>query len=59
MSDLAKRRIMIRPCEGGEWLYIDSWSDLDDMIEEDGQFEIRFIEMTDAEVEALGEFAGW
>ena len=26
---------------------------------QDGEYEFAFVEMTDAEVEALGEFPGW
>ena len=54
-----KRRIAVRPVDGGQWCLCDDWDCVGQMIEEDGAYEFEFREMTDAEVEALGEFEGW
>jgi hypothetical protein len=56
-----RRRILVRPDEtcGAQWCVCDDWDGVDQMIEENGIYEFEFREMTDAEVEALGEFEGW
>ena len=60
MSDTTKkRRVMVRPTGEHAWCICDNWEGVGQMIEEDGTYDIEFVQMTDAEVEALGEFPGW
>ena len=56
---MKKRRISLRPIDGGAWCICDDWNSVGQMIEEDGAYEFRFVEMTDEEYEALGDFPGW
>jgi len=54
-----KRCFKVRPAHGGQWLIVTTLRDLDDMIEDPDTFEIVPVEMSEAELEALGEFSGW
>lgn len=62
MGDVKKKWWKVRPSDGGSWLFLESVDDLRHMdmdIEPGTAFELVSIEMTEAEVEALGEFDGW
>lgn len=59
VQDVPKRRIKVRPVSGGPWCVCDDWDGVGQMIEDDGIYEIAFVDMTEAECEALGEFPGW
>lgn len=54
-----KRRIQVRPESGAPWCLCDDWAGVGQMIEDDGVYEFKFVEMTDEEVDAMGEFPGW
>lgn len=54
-----KPRIKVRPIGHAPWCICDTWADVGQMIEGDGEYEFEHVGMTDAEVEALGEFPGW
>lgn len=56
---IALPRIRVRPATGGPWCVCNDWEAVGQMIENDGVFEFEFVKMTEAEVEALGDFPGW
>lgn len=53
------RRILVRPSGHAPWCICDDWDGVGQMIEEDGDYEFLFVDMTEAEIEAKGEFPGW
>ncbi len=63
MSEEKKQWWKVRPMGGGSWLFIEHLAHLRDVLDGDIEagltFELVSIEMTEAEVEALGEFDGW
>jgi len=58
-ADEKRRRICVRPVSAATWCLCDDWDGVGQMIEDDGTYEFEFVNMSDAEVEALGEFPGW
>lgn len=59
MKDEKIRVFMVRPDGGDGWMYVESLSYLDDMIEADGGYEIHLVHMTREQIDALPEFDGW
>ena len=53
----------VRPKCGGAWLVVDTLAELEEMLAHEGpgfeDYDLRRVEMTEAEVAAIGEFDGW
>lgn len=63
MGDEKKRVWSVRPKVGGVWLVVRALAELDNGLALEASvgeaFDLRLEEMTEAEIEKLGEFDGW
>lgn len=63
MGDEKKRVWSVRPKVGGARLVVRALAELDDWLAPEASvgeaFDLRLEEMTEAEIEKLGEFDGW